>query len=92
VASASVLTPALSHRTAVSSLQSSSIERDNERLGALTNREQQVVALVCQGHPNKLVARSLNLAEGTVKCHLHTVFQKLDVSSRTALILKLSNQ
>jgi DNA-binding NarL/FixJ family response regulator len=62
------------------------------RLGVLTNRQQHVAALACLGHPNKLIARSLNLTEGTVKCHLHAIFQRLDVSNRIALIMKLSNQ
>jgi len=57
----------------------------------LTSREKQIADLVCQGHPNKFVAHSLNLTEGTVKCHLHAVFQKLEVRNRTALIIKLSN-
>jgi two-component system nitrate/nitrite response regulator NarL len=58
----------------------------------LTSRETQVADLVCQGHPNKLVAQILNLAEGTVKAHLHAIFQKLDVGSRMALIVKLSDR
>jgi len=62
------------------------------RLEVLTCREQQVAALVCRGYPNKLIAQELNLAEGTVKIHLHTVFRKLNVSSRAALMVKLSNQ
>jgi DNA-binding NarL/FixJ family response regulator len=48
--------------------------------------------LVCRGYPNKLIAQELNLAEGTVKIHLHAVFRKLNVSSRAALMVKLSNQ
>ena len=67
-------------------------ERGNVRLGVLTNREQQVAALVYRGHSNRLIAHSLNLAEGTVKVHLHAVFRKLDVRNRTALIIKLSNE
>jgi DNA-binding NarL/FixJ family response regulator len=48
--------------------------------------------LVCRGHSNRLIAHSLNLTEGTVKVHLHAVFRKLDVKSRAALIIKLSNR
>jgi two-component system nitrate/nitrite response regulator NarL len=68
------------------------IERGNVRLSALTNREQQVAALVCSGYSNKLIAHSLNLTEGTVKIHLHAIFRKLDVGSRAALIVKLTNR
>jgi two-component system nitrate/nitrite response regulator NarL len=67
-------------------------ERGNVRLSALTNREQQVASLVCRGYSNKLIAHSLNLAEGTVKIHLNAIFRKLDVSNRAALIVKLSNR
>jgi two-component system nitrate/nitrite response regulator NarL len=87
------MTQALGHRTALPSLEpSTEIGRGNMRLDVLTNREQQVAALVCRGHPNKLIARSLNLAEGTVKVHLHAVFRKLDVRNRTAMIIKLSTR
>jgi DNA-binding NarL/FixJ family response regulator len=58
----------------------------------LTSREMQVADLVGQGHSNRLVAEILNLAEGTVKVHLHAIFKKLGVRSRMALIVKLSNR
>jgi DNA-binding NarL/FixJ family response regulator len=64
-------------------------ERGNARLGVLTSREQQVAALVCRGHSNKLIAQELKLTEGTVKIHLHRVFRKLNVSNRAALMVKL---
>jgi two-component system, NarL family, nitrate/nitrite response regulator NarL len=67
-------------------------ERGNVRLGVLSNREQQIATLACRGYPNKLIAHSLNLTEGTVKVHLHAIFRKLDVGSRAALIVKLSNR
>jgi RNA polymerase sigma factor (sigma-70 family) len=57
-----------------------------KRLDALTTREQQVVALVCHGLPNKEIAQKLRVAEGTVKIHLNRIFQKLRVQSRSELI------
>lgn len=54
-------------------------------LATLSEREQQVAALVCKGLSNKLIARTLNVSEGTIKSHLHTIFQKLRVGSRYAL-------
>lgn len=50
-----------------------------EKIGRLTGREQQVATLVCNGLPNKMVARKLNVSEGTstIKIHLHKIFQKL---------------
>ena len=52
---------------------------------ALTAREQELVHLVAEGLSNKHIARRLNISEGTVKIHLHNIYQKLGVSNRTAL-------
>jgi two-component system nitrate/nitrite response regulator NarL len=51
----------------------------------LTAREQQVVLLVSDAISNKEIARRLDLTEGTVKVHLHNIYEKLGVSNRTAL-------
>jgi len=56
------------------------------RGGKLTGREQQVTALVCKGLSNKLIARTLNVTEGTIKAHLHAIYSKLRLCSRIALI------
>ena len=52
---------------------------------ALTDRERQIVRLVSEGLSNKEIARRLNIADGTIKVHLHHIFEKLQVSNRTAL-------
>jgi DNA-binding NarL/FixJ family response regulator len=52
---------------------------------SLTVRERQVIVMVAEGYANKEVARRLNLSEGTVKIHLHNIFQKLAENNRTAL-------
>jgi DNA-binding NarL/FixJ family response regulator len=51
----------------------------------LTPREHQITTLASAGLSNKEIARRLYLAEGTVKVHLHNIFQKVRVRSRTAL-------
>jgi DNA-binding NarL/FixJ family response regulator len=48
----------------------------------LTARERQVLSLVANGLPNKLIARELGIAEKTVKAHLTTVFQRIGVTDR----------
>ena len=53
----------------------------------MTPREAEVANLVSQGLANKVVAKQLGIVEGTVKVHLHNIYQKLHVSNRTALIL-----
>jgi two-component system nitrate/nitrite response regulator NarL len=52
---------------------------------ALTDRERQIMRLVSEGLSNKEIGRRLNLTDGTIKVHLHHIFQKLDVTNRTAL-------
>jgi two-component system, NarL family, nitrate/nitrite response regulator NarL len=52
---------------------------------ALTDRERQIMRLVSEGLSNKEIARRLNLTDGTIKVHLHRIFQKLEVSNRTVL-------
>ncbi len=51
----------------------------------LTPRELDVLALASAGLANKEIARELKMAEGTVKIHLHRVYQKLGIKSRYAL-------
>lgn len=50
---------------------------------SLTAREEAVLRLVVEGLCNKAVARRLDIAVGTVKSHLKSIFQKLDAASRT---------
>ncbi|NIJ23157.1 response regulator [Sphingomonas japonica] len=56
-------------------------------MDGLSSRERAVAALVQRGLRNKEIASELGLTEGTVKVHLHKIFDKLDVRSRTELIL-----
>jgi two-component system nitrate/nitrite response regulator NarL len=53
--------------------------------GMLTRRQLEVTALVSAGLSNKAVGRRLNLSEGTVKLHLHHIYDRLGVANRTAL-------
>jgi len=50
---------------------------------ALTEREQEVLVLLAQGHSNPEIARRLHLAAGTVRNYVSVIFQKLGVSDRT---------
>jgi two-component system nitrate/nitrite response regulator NarL len=62
-------------------------------LATLTERERQIVNLVSRGLPNKEVGQRLNLTEGTIKVHLHNIYQKLAINNRTALAaLAVSDQ
>jgi DNA-binding CsgD family transcriptional regulator len=55
-------------------------------LVGLTRREQEVAQLVCQGRSNQEVADNARLSLPMVKKHLHAVFRKLQVPSRTRLV------
>jgi DNA-binding NarL/FixJ family response regulator len=56
----------------------------------LTPRQTEVLALLLQGLPNKLIARQLNLSVETVKDHVAAVLRALGVSSRTQAVLAVS--
>jgi DNA-binding NarL/FixJ family response regulator len=53
----------------------------------LTTRELAIVRAIANGRRNKEIAEQLKIAEGTVKVHLHNIYQKLGVDSRLALML-----
>ena len=54
---------------------------------ALSERETDVLTLVAQGLPNKLIARRLGITERTVKGHLTHVFDRIGVTDRTQAAL-----
>jgi DNA-binding NarL/FixJ family response regulator len=56
----------------------------------LTPRQAEVMGLLLQGLPNKLIARQLNLSVETVKDHVAAVLRALGVSSRTQAVLAVS--
>lgn len=53
----------------------------------LTARENDVARLVAIGRRNKEIAHELGVSEGTVKMHLHNLYQKLGIGSRTELAI-----
>ena len=54
----------------------------------LTVRQKDVLALIAQGHPNKMIASLLEISEHTVKIHIHQIFKELRVFNRTQAVLK----
>jgi DNA-binding NarL/FixJ family response regulator len=61
-------------------------------LSLLTSREKAVAELVAAGKSNKEVARDLDITERTVKAHLGSAFEKLQVRDRLQLVLMFSNK
>jgi two-component system nitrate/nitrite response regulator NarL len=71
----------------------SKIFSDNVKpLTALTDRQNEVAALVCDGLSNKMIARKLGVSEGTVKIHLHAIYTQLRVLSRAQLMIALADR
>lgn len=56
-------------------------------VAGLTGRQQEVLALLARGLPNKLIARELNLSESTVKVHLLAIYRVLSVRNRTEAVV-----
>ena len=53
----------------------------------LTPRELEIVRMVAQGLRNKTIAERLSISEGTVKVHLHNIYEKLEIGGRLELVL-----
>lgn len=58
----------------------------------LTPRERQLLSLLAGGYRNKELASLLEIKEQTVKIHLHSLFKKLNVSTRVEAVLKAVEQ
>jgi DNA-binding NarL/FixJ family response regulator len=59
---------------------------------SLSLREREVYELVCEGLSNRDIASRLFISEATVKVHVHHVFDKLGIRSRTALALSATRE
>jgi len=58
----------------------------------LTERQSDVLRLLVQGKPNKLICRDLKLSEGTVKVHVSAILKALNVHSRTQAVAELAKR
>ena len=65
------------------------MREDHAQLAAvsqlLTRREIEIMLKVAEGLTNSQVGSQLNISEGTVKMHLHSIYEKVGVSNRTSL-------
>jgi DNA-binding NarL/FixJ family response regulator len=74
-----------------------SIENDSPLIdiatlvGELTPKQFQVLQLLQNGLLNKQIAFDLNITEATVKAHISAIFRKLNVKTRTQVVLLLKN-
>ena len=58
----------------------------------LTQRQSEVMLLLAQGKPNKMICRDLRLSEGTVKVHVSAILKALNVHSRSQVIVELARR
>ncbi|MCT7446588.1 response regulator transcription factor [Aliarcobacter skirrowii] len=63
--------------------------KKDKNLDILTPKEMEVLKLISKGYSNSKISKELNIAEITVKKHIGSMFQKLDVKDRLSLALIL---
>jgi DNA-binding NarL/FixJ family response regulator len=68
------------------------IKQPSSDMEKLTRREQEILALLAKGFLYKEIADQLGISLSTVRAHLHAVYEKLHVQSRTEAVVKYLNQ
>jgi DNA-binding CsgD family transcriptional regulator len=63
-------------------------ERRRHPVPRLTPRQNDLLRLLAAGHTNTQIARRLGISEGTVRTHLENIYERLNVSSRTAAVTR----
>ena len=89
IAGKTVVAPQLSHVLA-RALRGDSMEEEveDDPFAELTPREYEILGLLAEGQSNKVIARNLGIADGTVKLHVKAILRKLNISSRiTAAVM-----
>ncbi len=67
------------------------VEKPATDLGQLTNREHEILELIAKGRSNKLIARELDISDGTVKVHVKHLLKKLNLRSRVEAAVWMVN-
>jgi len=77
----------LDHETVTRAVRATLTREAAVRDTALTPREVEIVRMVAEGLRNRAIAARLSISEGTVKVHLHNIYEKLGVDGRLELAL-----
>jgi DNA-binding NarL/FixJ family response regulator len=64
---------------------------DPFHLPELSSREECILRCIGEGDPNKIIARKIGIAEGTVKVHVKAILRKIRVGNRTQAAIWLMN-
>lgn len=68
------------------------IRKPTSEVDQLTKREHEILTLLAKGLAYKQIAEKLGISFGTVQTHLHTIYGKLHVQSRTEAVVKFLNK
>ena len=71
----------------LSSHEKDSVDPRTKKIGSLTDRERQVIALIAEGLKNRQIAERLFISPTTVTHHLSSIYSKLGVSDRLELVI-----
>ena len=87
-----VYVPAMAFNAAAASQAAPPVTAESleEGISSLSKRQLEVLRRAVQGKSNKVIARELFIAEGTVKAHLSAAFRALGVSNRTEAVYAAS--
>lgn len=84
------LDPALVANVLVGMSRARGVQQGNAetlKIATLTEREQEVIGLICEGLQNRNIANRLSISETTVRHHLTSIFAKLGVENRLELVI-----
>ena len=74
--------PAATPQVQTLALASTTVPASSSPVEGLSEREREILVLIARGQSNKMIARSLDIAETTVKIHVQHILRKLGVSTR----------
>ncbi|MCA6125776.1 response regulator transcription factor [Bradyrhizobium sp. WSM 1704] len=71
----------------ISKQEATTLPEPSLDIDLLTQREREVLGLICEGHSDSEMSRKLNLSENTVRNHIASLYRKIGVNRRSAAII-----
>ena len=71
---------------------SNTLSKDTSAFSKLTRREKEILGHLAEGQSNKVIARHLDISEGTVKLHVKSILRKLEIRSRVEAAVMAVNE